>query len=346
MRFLTYNLWHGLDGSGRLLFGELEPRGRRLLRGQIQVRSLRAWKPDVLFFQELNPVYPAAYYFSSELQLSHIEQLDLSGVKIFGIGPPFNLQSGLAIMANPIWKLKSLGGVKLSGRWPSSRGPFSLQFEESRYALFGELQHPSWGRVLLVNLHLHHGVEYEPEWTDQIDQCVSEGSISESLGSSIKLDLGRGDRRRLKELSRVFDVLKPIRNRYDLVVLGGDFNSGPRSIVAKKILDLGFRDGWALGGAGDPGLTWDREENRENHLLNDAFRANFEFEVKGIPQSLEQTLLEKVRRSERDARRIDFLYFRTSHSYKLKAELFKGLDPGSKMMGSDHFGIGLELIRA
>ncbi|MBK7842964.1 MAG: hypothetical protein IPJ71_04610 [Bdellovibrionales bacterium] len=346
MRFLTYNLWHGLDGRGRLFFGELEPRGRRLLRGQAQVRSLRVWKPDILFFQEFNPVFPAAYYFSSELQLSHIEQLDLSGVKIFGIGPPFNLQSGLSIMAKPDWRLKSLGGLKLSGRWPSSRGPFSLQFEESRYALFGEIQHPSWGRVLLVNLHLHHGVEYESEWTELIDRYVSEGSVSESVGRSIKMDLGKGDRRRLKEICRVFDFLKPIRNRYDLVVLGGDFNSGPQSLVAKKILDLGFNDAWALGGSGDLGLTWDREKNRENHLLNGSFRANFEFEVKGIPGGLERALIERVRHSERCARRIDFLYFRTSHSYKLKADLFKGLDPGGKMVGSDHFGVGLELTRA
>lgn len=351
MRFLTYNLWHGLDGSGKLFFGELEPRGRKVLRAKAQIRCLREIYPDVLFVQELNPLYPGVFYYSSELQLDHIEQADLSGIKILGFGPPFNLHSGLAILAKPELTLQSLGGLQLSGTAPSNCGLFSLQLQEARYALRGEIQHSEWGKILLVNLHLHHGLEDDEDWIKFLEQLQIERGFSNSLKMQIVEELRKGNVRRESEVQKLLDFLiKEIESeKYDLIVLGGDFNSSPESRVAKKVMGLGFCDAWREARAKGEGCTWDPVRNRENHEYNKGFKSLFRFEKLSLHREIEFRVMDKVKKAELYPRRIDYFYFLTPHKYELSSSLFLGETKiegrENKLMGSDHFGVILDLNR-
>ena len=343
MRVLTYNLWHGLDGQGLLFFGELEPRGRQLKRAQTQIRCLKQWSPDVLFLQEANPLVPAVYFYASQLQLDHIEQMDLSGIKLLGLGPPFNLQSGLIVLGRSEFNLNRLLGLQLSGEGPANRGLFSLQLKESRYALFGEIRHPEWGKVLVVNVHLHHGLEYDPAWTLHLNRAVQEGQLSEPDKRALQKDLHRGDVRREGELALLLEHLNSLSSSYDLTLLGGDFNSSPDSPIVRRILEEGFEDGWQASGVAEPGLTWDCLTNPENHEFNDGFQKGFDWQEELGPAPMREELLEKVREAERRPRRIDYLFFRTSHRVRVRSELFEGKDPRSGMLGSDHFGVGVIL---
>jgi len=67
MRFLTFNLWHGLSPVSPVLFEGLEPAERRRLREQLQLRVLREVSPDVGFFQEVNPVVKRAPEIAAHL---------------------------------------------------------------------------------------------------------------------------------------------------------------------------------------------------------------------------------------------------------------------------------------
>ena len=92
-----------------------------------------------------------------------------------------------------------------------------------------------------------------------------------------------------------------------------------------------------------PGLTWDCQANPENHRLNDGFQQGFYWQQELGSESMRETLLEKVREAERCPRRIDYLFFRTSHRVRVQSELFVGQDPESGLFGSDHFGVGIVL---
>src|SRR4051812_38490295 len=116
MKLITYNVWHGLNGSGILKFGELEPAGRRTERIHYQLRNLQQLDPDILFLQEMNPVMELSRQFARVLGMSVVSQIDQTGIKILEGGFPSNLQSGLSILAKRKWNLKKVGGIKLSGR--------------------------------------------------------------------------------------------------------------------------------------------------------------------------------------------------------------------------------------
>ena len=343
MRILTYNLWHGLDGKGVLFFGELEPWGRKQERVKIQIRCLQKWAADIVFFQELNPLFPAVYDYSSQLKTDHIQQMDLSGIKIGGFGPPFNLQSGLATLCREDWSFSRLKGLQLSGDRPMNRQFFSFQFREARYALFGEIYHPEWGRVLLVNTHLHHGCEYDPAWDCYLNQMVQEGKLKEADKRSLQRDLRRGDRRREGELKKLLEQIDQLSHDYELTILGGDFNSRPDSVVIKRVLDQGFEDAWLASGQSDPGLTWDCNQNPGNHQFNEDVQFGFQWQQKVGPLSIRQDLLEKVHKFESRPRRIDYLFFRTSHRLRVKSEVFHAKDSHRDLHGSDHFGVGMVL---
>lgn len=346
MRLLTYNLWHGLDGRGVTFFGELEPRGRRLARAQVQVQWVRQWNPDIAFFQEVNPLLPAAHYFGEQLERDHIEQLDLSGIKLFGLGPPFNLQSGLAILARRGWALRNREGLQLSGEGPRSRGFCSWQLQESRYALLGELQHPQWGRVLVVSLHLHHGLEFDPAWAKLLNRAVHEGELAESDRRELQRQLMQGDIRREKEMTRLLDRLNEWSPDFDLTLVAGDFNSSPNTPVMGLLRGAGFVDAWVSANAKIPGMTWSREENAENHALNDGFQGLFQWPKAVGPKALTERLLELIRQAERRPRRIDYLFYRTRQPVKAQAEILRGQDPETQMYGSDHFGVGVTLEKS
>ncbi|MCB0364419.1 MAG: endonuclease/exonuclease/phosphatase family protein [Bdellovibrionaceae bacterium] len=346
VRLLTYNLWHGLDGQGLLFFGELEPRKRKLARAQVQIECLRRWSADLLFLQEVNPLFPAAYYYSSQLGKDHISQMDLSGIKLLGFGPPFNLQSGQVILAPKKWRLRSLGGEQLSGDRPANQGLFSFQLRESRYALFGEMEHPSWGRVLLANVHLHHGLEYDNSWNLILNRAVQEGELLESERRILQRQLLKGDVRREKEVNRLLLKIESLSSKYDLVLVAGDFNSSPASPVVRMMHSAGFQDSWLASGQALPGLTWSHQGNEENHAFNDGFQGGFTWDEDAGPESIRGRLLSLAHEAERRPRRIDYLFYRTSHKVLLKTELFTGQSEESDLFGSDHFGLGVIMQKA
>jgi endonuclease/exonuclease/phosphatase family metal-dependent hydrolase len=343
VRLLTYNLWHGLDGRGVAFFGELEPRGRRLARAQVQEKCVRQWNPDIAFFQEVNPLLPAALFFAEQLERDHIEQLDLSGIKLFGLGPPFNLQSGLAILARRGWGLRKREGLMLSGEGLPSRGFCSWQLREARYALLGELQHPQWGRVLLVSLHLHHGLEFDPTWAKILNRAVHESELTEADRRSLQRQLMQGDIRREREVTRLLDRLNELSPDFDLTVVAGDFNSSPNTPVMGLMRGAGFVDVWESSQAKVPGMTWSREANQENHAFNDGFQGVFQWQEPLGPAALRERFLELIRQAERVPRRIDYLFYRANQPVRARAEIMVGQDSETQMVGSDHFGVGVIL---
>jgi endonuclease/exonuclease/phosphatase family metal-dependent hydrolase len=345
MRFLSYNLWHGLTPSSPVAFESLEPHGRRLLREQAQVDLLKSLKPDVCFFQEVNPAASRAANLAKELNMSFAYQSDLVGLKFFGIGLPLNLNSGLVILAAKSFCLKKLEGTSLSR--PGTHfvhGWGSWQLKEERFALFTEAMLPKWGRVLLVNTHLHHGLEATPAFLEDLDKLAKELEISEGIVAEIKNRLTLGSERRVRELSVLMQTIEKYQRRYEVIVIAGDFNARPDSELFKILNDQGFQEMWATNHPDQPGYSFDSVANPANHILQQSFPLSLVVEDLSFSSKTKEALMTLARRQENQPRRIDYIWARGGAlSLKARQVELVGKPDTEGLAPSDHFGVCADL---
>lgn len=341
MRFLTYNLWHGLSPSSPIAFEALEPVGRRTLREQLQVETIQHLRPDVCFFQEVNPSAARAAMFAGKLQMQAAVQPDLVGLKLFGVGLPLNLNSGLVILAGQNYGLKKVEGVSLSR--PGTHlvhGWGSWQLKEERFALFSETMLPRWGKVLLVNTHLHHGLETSLEFLKGLKALARELDLSDSVVSEIETRMAAGSARRAREMEVLLEALAKYERRYEVVMIGGDFNAGPESEVSRMLAQAGFRDVWQEAHPEGGGLSFDGTINVANHLLQERFPLTLVVEDLSFSNKTKESLLALARKQEALPRRIDYLWLRTSSlPLKVTAAQLVGLPNDEGLAPSDHFGV-------
>lgn len=346
MRVLSFNLWHGLSPTNVVAFEALEPSARRELRETLQLRAIAEIKPDICFFQEVNPSASRSAQFKAKLDLNSIAQPDLVGLKLFGLGFPVNLNSGLVTLTSRRFSLKKVAGVCLSRpdglNLVSSWG--SWQLKEERYALFCETLLPKIGRVLLINTHLHHGLESTPEMLRSLEKLGEELDLTTGMMSELKERLFKGNERRNQELSVLLEYLEKVSHRYEAVLLGGDLNASPEGDVAKLLRQAGFHDSWAEANPADPGYTFDSERNKANHLLQARFPLTLVLEDLSFSTRVKESLLSLARQQENRRRRIDYIWFRTNTvSLDVKAASLVGLPDQDGLAPSDHFGVCVDL---
>ncbi len=341
MRFLSFNLWHGLTPSNPVAFEALESTGRLELRRAMQLELLQKLKVDIGFLQEVNPATQRIREFSEVLKFSCTVQPDLVGLKLFGLGLPLNLNSGLVTFTSSNLSLKKVAGVSLSRpgtHWVHSWA--SWQLKEERFALFSETILPKWGRVLLVNTHLHHGLESTPQFEEQLVELGEELDLSPSAVTELKLRLRAGQARRLQELKVLLEELQRREKRYEVVVLGGDLNCSPFGPEAELLRAAGFQDAWQEANGEAPGYSYDGSVNVANHILQERFPLTLVVEDLSFDPKVKEALLKLARRQESRPRRIDYLWIK-SRSLKLKVQQAQlvGLPDAEGLAPSDHFGV-------
>lgn len=343
MRVLTYNLWHGLDAKGVLWFGRLEPDARLKRRLRLQSQTLADLKPDLLLVQELNPLAGRLAQLSRRLGMRGFGQVDNSGLKLLA-GPPFNLESGIACLVAKKDFLRKIKAVKLSGDRIAS-GPLSFQLRESRYALFCEWDHQTLGRILVANLHLHHGLEYTAKLKTQINSWAKHFTITEEKRIAVDEILNAGDQRRHSEMQKFIDVLSGLQNRYNYTIVGGDFNTTPESSVAKRLDELGFVDCWhhMHPEGSDPGYSFDKDKNSTHKLLS-GFALPFSTKSLNLDEPADRALNLLLSEHEARPRRIDYLWIKSRlGQMRVHACKLVGAKSPIELELSDHFGVLAEL---
>ena len=348
MRLLTYNLWHGLSPSSVVAFEALEPKGRRELRQRMQIELLQELRPDVTFMQEVNPAQERAHEFEQRLGMTSALQGDLVGLKLFGIGLPLNLNSGLVTLAGASYGLKKIEGVSLSR--PGThyvQGWGSWQLKEERFALLCEAMLPKWGRVLVVNTHLHHGLETTPEFLKEIDKLCEDLNLSESIVTELKTRLAAAGQRRVREVEVLLSAVARHQKRYEVVLIGGDLNCRPGSDVTHLLAEAGFRDIWHEANHGDGGFSFDGTVNVANHRMQENFPLTLVVEDLSFSVKVKEALMALARKQENRPRRIDHLWMRSgSVGLKAKSARLVGLPNAEGLAPSDHFGVcaDIELV--
>jgi len=375
LTLITYNLWHGLSGEGTLRFGELEPLDHRIEREQAQEQYFENVRADIVFFQETNPLDVRMSRFAKILNAVADGQIDSSGVRLESAGLPLNLYSGLTTYAasefQPIHRRSlKLSGSSIQNEW------FSIQFKESRYALLTECIHPSIGRILLVNAHLHHGLERTKslmvrvmEWRRKFaggGSAGAGGSVTDKTFREIEAKLAAGDRRRQSEVDCLLRYLGSLGSRYHMIIMAGDFNASPESDIHSKIRAFGFEDLWqkkysspsvksgAATGAGavktetdtkTKGYTFNSETN-VNHRFNAKFKLPENWDALKMSGIASDEFRKIIMEHENRPRRIDFLYVKSTSPVSVREISVLGPHTGTEAVDahanvelSDHFGL-------
>lgn len=331
LKIVNYNLWHGL-GEGYLKREELEPSSHKERRFQEQIRLLKIEKPDLLFLQEVNPVTSHSAKIAKKLGMSYVLQHTNCGMSLMGLRLPVNLNMGIAILVRPPLQIKKILGLKLSGSPGFCNPYFTFQYAEFRYALFALAWHPQYGSLLLVNTHLHHGVEWSDQVREQIKNWEKEGVLTSSQKSELEEVIEASNSRREDELKNIFSQIKELKKHYGglPLILAGDLNSTVYSPIYKKILETHKLKDSGANYSPVP-YTWNPEENKENH----EYTKEFDVPVPTFnKKQVERFFIEYDQRQ----RRIDYVFV-SSDIEILSHSLFAAQLNNQGIIGSDHFGV-------
>ena len=333
---LTYNLWHGLNPVGFKKFQEYETEAQREARYQGFLRQVRALDPDILFLQEVNPVPAKSARIGKDLGMDRVYKVANAGIKIGSIGPPSNLYSGLAILAKKEFGLKDLGGRKLSGPPGYCTTAFSFQYGEFRYCHAASVT-LNGHKVLLMNTHLHHGIEAVPELREAMNSLVEQEKIVRDRADEILNTINQASARRQSELKQALDFAQSLGFADAPTFFAGDFNATPGApeldwlTGTQKFASVPLDD--------DPSkllITWDAKRNANTQFVAD-FKPVNEFEA----FVMEHFLPIVVGMS----RRLDYVFHRGTQGWmEVRQSGLFGTTPFDGRMCSDHFGIYAKFV--
>ncbi len=333
MKILSYNLWNSFARNQLWRVCYLESESRRKKRIEIQEDLLKAVFADIYCFQELSPVSRASS-LARALGCRFMLQRDQAGMKLGRIGLPFNFDNSLAIMAKPEWKLKPRKRLKLSGHFGGFITSFrSFQLSEFRYAIFANIFHPHYGKILIVNTHLHHGPQWSLQLEESLENLLCEDKITQRQYEDFRNKMNHSLSRRTQEINRLYVYLKKFGKGTPHIILCGDFNSENESSIL-KLQDYPLHD---VGKAYLDQATWDYRNNQENHKLC----SNMDIFLDRKKRNAAHELM--VEMECKRPRRIDYIFLSESLFEKVKSlELF-GTEAKDGIVASDHYGLLLEI---
>ena len=342
LRVATWNLWHGFGPGGVIGFAPAESRENAAGRARDHRAALDATHADVDLLQECNPL-GRARPLARAMAKTQSGQLDAVGVKLFGLGLPQGLDSGLATLSRRELNSRSRGAISLlHPRYTLVHRLASAQVKEERFALFTALDFAG-RKILMVNTQLHDGLEAPLEFRDAVLSRASARGLDAAGLRRLDQRLTSGDRRRRREIEFILSRVDELARAHDVVVIAGDFNADPTSDAARAMSAAGYRDAWATARPTEPGFTYDRRTNPLNARVQDQANPALRLDDLGLAEPARIELDQVVRAFEQRPRRIDYVWFKSTRDAVVVEDV--GLIGTAKdgRPASDHFGVWVEL---
>jgi endonuclease/exonuclease/phosphatase family metal-dependent hydrolase len=337
IRIVNLNVWFGLEPRGIFKFTEYEKPARRRLRFLHLATGLKELGPDIIAIQEANKLPGYANRLAAALDYDAVWKAANVGIKLFGLGIPYNFTAGNAVLAPRAYNLRYLGARHLSG-WGLQHKYVSLHCTERRDAVAALLT--IRGRRLIVfNTHTHYSLISNPKWLDVLDDMARQGEISANQKTDILNQIEDAQERREQEITRLLGFVQDsvkVHN-YPYLIMG-DLNTTMDSPALKNLVrELGLQDAYRIKNPTADGYTWDPSKNANTAYDGSPFRPD------GVtPKEPLKKLAALFDRNE--ARRIDFIFL----SYQFKPDMIQKAElvftePRDGIFVSDHFGLEVVL---
>ena len=351
IRVLTYNTLHGLETSGMTVrSGESnEARQARLER---QFRQLAVVEADVILLQEVNPLPDMAETYVAALerfglQYTEVHQVEACGLRItprLAVVPGLN--SGLVVLAKSPLRLRKVKALKLSGGVGGCHDFMGMQVNELRYALVAEIENPDTGRsVLVVNTHLHSGLERDAFFLQRIVDAQDRGALQADAIRNVVAAFEEGQQRRLDEVRKLIEEALRLKAEGGSrgVILGGDLNFEPGSPEYQELERAGLRDTFTNATGNGDVHSYDPQENVIAGREAQEIPAALSKAVAHLPERDREKIFDAYRKGVSQPRQIDFLFLLSTSPDPptgcMRQELF-GRSPAVALEpGSDHYGV-------
>ena len=135
-------------------------------------------------------------------------------------------------------------------------------------------------------------------------------------------------------------ALEKYQDRYETVILAGDFNASPQSHLWDMVRECGFLDVYPQGAE----LSFDKTRNSDNHNLQKSFPLTLKVGDLPVSNTAKEVLRALAREQESRPRRIDHIWVRNNRAaVKIKEVQLIGLPNCNGLAPSDHFGICADL---
>ena len=337
IKLININVWFGMDGRGWWKIGDYETRQRKDARFRGLVSGLKALDPDVIAIQEANKLPAYAAKIARALGYNAVWKVQNSGIKVLGLGIPFNFTAGSVILVKKEHLLKYLTSRQLSGKGFVSNS-FSFHFKEMRNAMVS-LADIAGQPILIFNTQTHFSLIWDQKWDKAVDDLLDRGKITDRQHKIMKKTLLDSHNRTEQDIEGMLGFINQVVKKYDYpYVVAGDFNTTLQSEALKQMVsELGLLDPFQIHNPEADGYTWDPRRNTNTTFDGSEFRADG------------KTLRDPLHRltAEFDAgtpRRIDFIFL----SQHFKPDMIQQAnlvftEPVDNLYVSDHFGVEIVL---
>ncbi len=329
LRFLTINIWSGLDYQGTLKMGEYETKERREQRYQILLQGIHELDPDVIAVNEANKLPHYARRLARDLNFDQIHTIGNAGIKVLRVGMPSNLIEGDVLLARKALNLERLGMQKLSGdKLGIHSDILAFHFNETNYVIVGSVRLGE-KTLYVANTHLYASVLLNEKIVEAIQQAITEGKVSKAAADEILHGYRDQEQRRLGETENLLAFIDEVVPADASLVLMGDFNDVMGSQTYRMIVQQGkFVDSFRAVRPEERGYTWSPQINSNIDPLQLA-------RLRTSPDFAEQL---KVL-NDGTARRIDFIFIRNLDPQKILGSDVVLNQASNGIFTSDHFGV-------
>ena len=337
VKFVSINVWFGMDGRGVYKIGDYENQARKDARFNALIHGLKKLNPDVVAIQEANKLPGYARKIARELDFDAAWKIQNSGIKIAGVGIPLNFTAGNVILAKKHHDLKYLGSYRLSGTGIQSN-LFSIHFNEIRNAMVSRVDiggHP----ILVFNTQTHFSLILEKKWEAAVDHMCNQGEVSIREMKSIKRQMHQRHNRTEQDILKMLDFIRRTIRKYDYpYVIMGDFNTTLKSEALSTMVDkLKLSDPFRIKNPRAEGYTWDPRRNTNTQFDGSKFWADGKTRRGPLARLT----------AEFDAgtpRRIDFIFLSPHFdTQSIQQSNLVFTEPSDHVYVSDHFGIEVVL---
>lgn len=325
IKLFTLNVWSGFRYSGLIRLEEYESKERRESRFQGLCAVLRAERPDVVFLNEANPLFPYGNRLAATLDYVPLGHMGVAGLRAGRLGFPLNLREGDLILAKPSLAPHYIGQTHLGGKGYCGNF-FSCHFDNLTQAVLARCMLPEGRPLYLCVTHWVAGPAVTAENRAKLPALAREWGFQKEQIAQAEAKLREMDRCKRTEAARLCDWLAGTVPPDAPLIVAGDFNAEAGWPELEVLRERGFarlvpqEDGYA---------TWDP---RHNTNLQTYYAGEARQRQKSLYHQLDAL-------DELHPRNIDHFYVRNVPLDRVTDCRVCAVEPYEGVSISDHFAL-------